>query len=225
MIASLTGVLREKDPAALLIETDGGVGYAVQVPMSTFYVLPPAGERVRLLTHQVVREDGVFLFGFASPEERAVFRELIAISGIGPRLALAVLSGLTLTELKEAVLRQDAARLTKLPGIGKKTAERLLLELKDKLARLPWGQTTRSHAASGAVPDEAPRQGQEPTAADLATSADAPDEALLVARDVQAALAALGYGDAQIAPLVARLPAGLDTPAAIRWALKQLIPR
>jgi Holliday junction DNA helicase RuvA len=110
-----------------------GVGYEVDVPMSTFYNLPATGERVVLFTHLVVREDAHLLFGFGSEPERRAFRQLVKISGIGARTALSVLSGLSVTELAQAVTMQDTGRLTKIPGIGKKTAERLLLELKDKL--------------------------------------------------------------------------------------------
>ena len=132
MIGKLTGTLLEKNPPQILIDCHG-VGYEVDVPMSTFYNLPSAGEKVSLLTHFVVREDAQMLYGFGSENERAAFRELIKISGIGPRMALAVLSGMSVTDLAQAVTTQDAARLTKVPGIGKKTAERLLLELKGKL--------------------------------------------------------------------------------------------
>jgi holliday junction DNA helicase RuvA len=133
MIGRITGTLAEKSPPQLLIDCNG-VGYEVDVPMSTFYNLPVVGERVTLLTHLVVREDAQLLYGFLSAAERATFRELLKISGIGPRTALAVLSGLSVTELAQAVAQQQAARLQKVPGIGKKTAERLLLELKGKLA-------------------------------------------------------------------------------------------
>ena len=111
-----------------------GVGYEVDVPMSTFYNLPGNGEKVTLLTHFIVREDGQFLYGFASESERYAFRQLIKISGVGARMALAVLSGLSVGDLAQAIARQESGRLTKIPGIGKKTAERLLLELKGKLA-------------------------------------------------------------------------------------------
>lgn len=111
----------------------GGVGYEVDVPMSTFYNLPAVGASVVLLTQFVVREDAQVLFGFLTAEERATFRELVKISGVGPRTALSILSGLSVAELAHAVTRQDSARLVKVPGIGKKTAERLLLELKGKL--------------------------------------------------------------------------------------------
>ena len=133
MIGKLTGTLLDKHPPQILIDCHG-VGYEVEVPMSTFYGLPPSGERVSLLTHFVVREDAQILFGFATVAERAAFRELIKISGVGPRTALALLSGLSVAELAQAVATQETGRLVKIPGIGKKTAERLLLELKGKLA-------------------------------------------------------------------------------------------
>jgi Holliday junction DNA helicase RuvA len=133
MIGRLTGTLADKSPPQLLIDAHG-VGYELDVPMSTFYNLPAVGETLTLLTHFVVREDAQLLYGFLTAGERATFRELLKISGIGPRTALAVLSGLSVTELAQAVAQQQVVRLTKVPGIGKKTAERLLLELKGKLA-------------------------------------------------------------------------------------------
>jgi len=133
MIGRLTGILLEKNPPQVLIDVHG-VGYNVDVPMSTFYNLPGNGEKLTLLTHFVVREDGQYLYGFASEAERFAFRQLIKISGIGARMALAVLSGLSVNDLAQAIARQEAGRLVKVPGIGKKTAERLLLELKGKLA-------------------------------------------------------------------------------------------
>ncbi|MDO9002318.1 MAG: Holliday junction branch migration protein RuvA [Aquabacterium sp.] len=133
MISRLTGLLAEKSPPHVLVDCNG-VGYEVQVPMSTFYNLPELGARVTLLTQFVVREDAQLLYGFLTAGERASFRELTKISGVGPRIALALLSGLSTDELAQAVAAQDAARLVKVPGIGKKTAERLLLELKGKLA-------------------------------------------------------------------------------------------
>ena len=132
MIGRLTGVLAEKAPPQVLIDVNG-VGYEVDVPMSSFFNLPGLGERVTLLTHFVVREDAQLLYGFLTHEERATFRQLIRISGIGPRTALSILSGLSVSELSQAVTQQQAGRLVKVPGIGKKTAERLLLELKGKL--------------------------------------------------------------------------------------------
>ena len=132
MIGRLTGVIAEKSPPLVLIDV-GGVGYELDVPMSSFFNLPALGERVTLLTHFVVREDAQQLFGFLTHDERSTFRLLVKISGIGPRTALAILSGLNVAELADAVSRQESGRLVKVPGIGKKTAERLLLELKGKL--------------------------------------------------------------------------------------------
>jgi Holliday junction DNA helicase RuvA len=132
MIGRLIGTLAEKAPPQVLIDVNG-VGYEVDVPMSSFFNLPGLGERVTLLTHFVVREDAQLLYGFLTHEERATFRQLIRISGVGPRTALSILSGLSVHELSQAVTQQQAGRLVKVPGIGKKTAERLLLELKGKL--------------------------------------------------------------------------------------------
>jgi Holliday junction DNA helicase RuvA len=132
MIGKLTGTLLEKNPPQLLIDCHG-VGYEVDVPMSTFYNLPAVGEVVGLLTHFVVREDAQILYGFGTAREREAFRQLIRISGVGPRTALSVLSGLGVDDLAQAVSAQDPARIVKVPGIGKKTAERLLLELKGKM--------------------------------------------------------------------------------------------
>jgi Holliday junction DNA helicase RuvA len=132
MIGRLSGILLEKNPPQLLVDCQG-VGYEVDVPMSTFYNLPHVGEKVSLFTHMAVREDAHLLFGFGSANERAVFRQLIKISGVGARTALAILSGMTIADLAQAVTLQEAGRLVKVPGIGKKTAERLLLELKGKL--------------------------------------------------------------------------------------------
>ena len=132
MIGRLTGILVEKNPPQILLDVQG-VAYEVDVPMSTFYNLPATGERVVLFTHLVVREDAHLLFGFGSEASAARSASSLKISGIGARTALSVLSGLSVAELAQAVTMQDAGRLTKIPGIGKKTAERLLLELKDKL--------------------------------------------------------------------------------------------
>jgi len=132
MIGKLTGRLLEKNPPEVLIDCHG-VGYEVLVPMSTFYHLPATGEGVSLLTQFIVREDAQLLYGFATPAERQTFRELVKVSGVGPRTALAILSGIGVADLAQAVSLQEAGRLVKVPGIGKKTAERLLLELKGKL--------------------------------------------------------------------------------------------
>jgi Holliday junction DNA helicase RuvA len=191
VIGRLAGTLMEKRPPTLLVDASG-VGYEVDVPMSTFYGLPAIGERVALLTHLVVREDAHQLFGFATQAERSAFRALIKISGVGARIALAVLSGLSVDELAQAVTRQDAATLKRLPGIGQKTAERLLLELKGKL-----GADIESGAAGTAgVPDSA--------------------------SDVLRALLALGYSEREAAAAARLVPAGTGVSEAIRFALKSL---
>jgi holliday junction DNA helicase RuvA len=132
VIGRLFGVLLEKNPPQVLVDVRG-VAYEVDVPMSTFYNLPQAGAEVTLYTHMVVREDAQLLYGFGTEPERTAFRQLLRISGVGARTALAVLSGLSVADLQHAVAAQDSGRLVKIPGIGKKTAERLLLELRDKL--------------------------------------------------------------------------------------------
>ncbi|WP_348699108.1 Holliday junction branch migration protein RuvA [Duganella fentianensis] len=132
MIGRLSGILLEKNPPQLLVDC-GGVGYEVDVSMTTFYNLPGVGEKVVLFTHQAIREDAHLLFGFGNAEERAVFRQLIKITGVGARTALSILSGMSIADLAQAVTLQESGRLVKVPGIGKKTAERLLLELKGKL--------------------------------------------------------------------------------------------
>ncbi len=192
MIGRLAGTLLEKQPPRLLVDC-GGVGYEVDVPMSTLYHLPATGERVMLFTHLVVREDAQLLYGFATQGERAAFRELVKISGVGPRTALAGLSGLSITDLAPAVTLQDAARLGQIPGIGKKTAERLLLELRGKLG------------ADLAVP------------AGLA-AADAGD----AAPDILQALTALGYSEKEALYAVKQVAAGSSVSDGIRHALKVL---
>ena len=132
MIGRIHGKLVEKHPPQIVVDVQG-VGYELDVPMSTFYQLPATGAEVSLFTHLVVREDAHQLFGFATEPERRAFRQLLRISGVGARTALSVLSGLSVADLRDAVSAQDGGRLTKIPGIGKKTAERLLLELRDKL--------------------------------------------------------------------------------------------
>lgn len=145
MIGRITGVLAEKNPPQIVVDVNG-VGYEIDVPMSTFYHLPATGERVTLQTQLIVREDAHLLYGFGTEAERATFRQLLKVSGVGPKVALAVLSGLSVNDLAAAVATQDTAMLVRVPGIGKKTAERLLLELKDKVvAALP---ATASGAAA-----------------------------------------------------------------------------
>lgn len=175
MIGLVRGIVREKTPPQILVDT-GTVGYELLVPMSTFYTLPAIGQEVTLRTHLLVREDEHQLYGFATEEERHAFRQLIRIAGIGARTALAILSGLSVRELREAVLLQDGGRLVKIPGIGKKTAERLLLELKDKTgALLPTGHGTAVPAGSAPHP------------------ANSPEEAIRA--EIVAALLALGYSE------------------------------
>jgi Holliday junction DNA helicase RuvA len=133
MIASLNGVLAEKSPPRIVLEV-AGIGYDVEVPMSTFYGLPATGAPLRLLIHQVVREDALLLYGLASDGERSVFRHLLKVSGVGPRFALAILSGISIESFAQLVHAEDVAALTRIPGVGRKTAERLLIEMRDKLA-------------------------------------------------------------------------------------------
>jgi Holliday junction DNA helicase RuvA len=185
VIGRLSGRLVSKNPPQVLLDVQG-VGYEVEVPMSTFYSLPATGEPVTLLTHLVVREDAHVLFGFATPEERAAFRQLIRISGVGARTALSVLSGLSVAELASAVAMQDAARLTKVPGIGRKTAERLLLELKGKIAE---GAVKPAAGAAGDVVNALVGLGYSEKEALAAVKGLPPG--LAVAEGIRAALKAL----------------------------------
>ncbi|MGA0024978.1 MAG: Holliday junction branch migration protein RuvA [Burkholderiales bacterium] len=149
MIGRVSGRLLTKQPPQITVDVNG-VGYELDVPMSTLYQLPATGAEVTLYTHLVVREDAHLLFGFATEAERAMFRQLIKISGVGARTALSILSGLSVAELHEAVRAQDGARLTRIPGIGKKTAERLLLEMRDRLPKagvLPAGATVAGNGS------------------------------------------------------------------------------
>ena len=195
MIGRLAGTLLAKHPPQLLIDVNG-VGYEVEAPMSTIFNLPECGASVVLLTHLTVREDGHFLFGFLSESERSAFRQLIKITGIGARTALAVLSGMSVDEVAEAIAKQESGRLIKVPGIGKKTAERLLLELKDKLQNFGGNAT---FALSG-------------------TAQRAPDHA----GDILNALLSLGYNDREAAAAMKPLPAGIGVSDGIRQALKHL---
>ncbi|MBC7779068.1 MAG: Holliday junction branch migration protein RuvA [Proteobacteria bacterium] len=192
MIGRLSGLLREKNPPQLLLEV-GGVGYEIDVPMSTFYSLPRVGDPVTLHTHLTIREDAHLLYGFATERERHVFRLLIRISGVGAKTALAVLSGMDVDGLTEAIALQETARLTRVPGIGKKTAERLLLELKGKLGDALPG------AGVGGAPAERPG-----------------------ANDVLNALLALGYSDKEAVYAVKQVPEGTAVSDGIRMALKLL---
>lgn len=191
MIGRLTGILLEKNPPLITVDVHG-VGYEIDVPMSTFYNLPNIGDKVSLQTHLAVREDGHFLYGFLSEGERAAFRQLLKVSGIGARTALSVLSGLSVSELAQAVAVQEVGRLVKIPGIGKKTAERLLLELRDKLPK----SAAISAAVASAEPD--------------------------VGSDILNALLALGYNDKEAASAMKQLPADVAVSDGIRQALKLL---
>lgn len=147
MIGRLTGVLLEKHPPQVLVDVNG-VGYEVEVPMSTFYNLPEIGAKVTLLTQFVVREDAQLLFGFLTAREREGFRQLVKVSGIGAKSALVILSGLSVDDLAHAIASQDVALLVRIPGIGKKTAERMLLELRDKFTFTGTGGSTASQQTS-----------------------------------------------------------------------------
>ena len=149
MIGRITGRLAEKNPPQILIDVNG-VGYELEVPMSTFYGLPALGQNVSLATHLAVREDGHFLYGFATEDERAAFRQLLKVAGIGARTALAVLSGLSVHDLAQAVALQESGRLVKIPGIGKKTAERIVVELRDKVGFAPGKPGATGPTAAGA---------------------------------------------------------------------------
>jgi holliday junction DNA helicase RuvA len=138
MIGSLRGRITSKTPPQLTVEV-GGVGYEVEAPMSTFFHLPAVGEEVRLLTHFVVREDAQLLYGFATEDERRLFRSLLKVSGIGPKIGLAILSGISVEAFAMCVQNQDVGALVRVPGIGRKTAERLLVEMRDRLAPLTGG--------------------------------------------------------------------------------------
>jgi holliday junction DNA helicase RuvA len=192
MIGRLTGSLQEKNPPQVLLDV-GGVGYEVDVPMSTFYNLPAIGERVTLHTQMIVREDAHLLFGFATNDERETFRRLLKITGVGPKLALSILSGLSVTELAHAVATQEVGRLTKIPGVGKKTAERLLLELRDKLPE-----------------------------AQAAAALLGKPETHSASSDALNALLALGYNEREANWAIKQLPPDLNVSDSIRQALKLL---
>ena len=191
MIGKLTGTLLEKNPPEVVVDC-AGVGYEVQVPMGTFYNLPAIGERVSLLTHFIVREDAQLLYGFGSAPERATFRELIKVAGVGPRTALSILSGMGVNDLAQAITLQEAGRLVKVPGIGKKTAERLLLELRGKIGADMGANSARAQVTSQAQ------------------------------ADILQALLALGYNDKEAATALKALPQDVGVSEGIRLALKAL---
>lgn len=191
MIARLSGILIEKTPPQVVIDCHG-VGYECEVPMSTFYNLPATGEKIVLLTQFIVREDAQLLYGFGSEQERMTFRQLLKVNGIGAKLALAILSGLSVDDLAQAVALQETGLLTKVPGIGKKTAERLLLELKDKFS------------IEGMAAPTGGAQGKSASG------------------DVLNALLALGYNEREALAAVKQLPADIAVAEGIKLSLKTL---
>ena len=195
MIGRLTGMLIEKQPPLIVLDVSG-VGYELDVPMGTFYELPALGAKATLFTHQVVREDAQLLYGFATRNERDTFRALIKISGVGPKIALAILSGMNADELALAVAGEDTVRLAKVPGIGKKTAERLVLELRGKLSGI---------ASAGPLFSQSGVQG-EPSAR----------------QDILHALLALGYNEREAAAALKPIPADASVNDGIKLALKSL---
>lgn len=200
MIGRLTGILLEKQPPQLLIDVNG-VGYEVEAPMSTFYQLPAVGEKVTLHTHLIVREDAQLLCGFATPLERQLFRHLIKVNSVGAKLALTILSGVSASEFARSVQQKDAAALTRLPGVGKKTAERLIIEMRDRLDDLPVEL----------LPD---------TAESLPGVAQASSEE----RDALSALVALGYKPQEASRLLQHVATdGLESQEIIRLALKAAV--
>lgn len=192
MIGRIQGLLIQKNPPRILVDCHG-VGYEIDVPMSTIYQLPENGQQVTLLTHFVVREDAQLLFGFATESEREAFKTLIKISGVGARTALAILSGMSVPDIAQAVTLQESARLTTVPGIGKKTAERLLLELKGKFSVDSVTSSGSSHVASNSNTNE-----------------------------ILQALLALGYSDKEAVLALKNIPAELSVSDGIRMALKTL---
>ena len=191
MIGRLSGTLLEKNPPQILLDVSG-IGYEVNVPMSTFYNLPKIGEKLALFTQLIVREDAHLLYGFGTEAERATFKQLLKVSGVGPKVGLAVLSGMSVNDLAEAVATQESGRLTRVPGIGKKTAERLLLELKDKL-KVDVRITVGGEAA-------------KPTSA----------------ADILNALMSLGYNEKEALYAIRELPKDVTVSDGIRQALKLL---
>lgn len=192
MIGSLTGKLTEKHPPQIIIDVNG-VGYEVDVSMQTFYKLPPVGETVRLCTHLAVREDAHLLFGFADAAERATFRQLIKVGGIGAKTALGILSAMSAEELAQAVAQEDVKRLSSAPGIGKKTAERMILELRGKL-----------------------------TAAGVSDGLFAPAAADGGSDDIVSTLLALGYSEREARAAVKGIAPGTEVAEGVRLALRNL---
>ncbi|WP_104399395.1 Holliday junction branch migration protein RuvA [Vibrio penaeicida] len=205
MIGRLRGILIEKQPPELLIEVSG-VGYEIQMPMSCFYELPNVGEEAIIYTHFVVREDAQLLYGFNTVKERALFREVIKANGVGPKLGLGILSGMTASQFVSCVEREDISTLVKLPGVGKKTAERLVVEMKDRLKG--WGAGDLFTPATDAAPiDSAPQNSEQ----------NAEEEAI-------SALLALGYKPQMASKVVSQIAkSGMSSEELIREALKSMV--
>ncbi|ATC95194.1 Holliday junction branch migration protein RuvA [Pseudoalteromonas tunicata] len=205
MIGRLSGILIEKQPPQILLDV-AGVGYEVHLPMTCFYHLPKEGEKTTLYTHFVVREDAQLLFGFNHKAERALFRELLKANGVGPKLGLAILSGMSADQFVQCVQHEDATSLVKLPGVGKKTAERLVLEMKDRLK--DWGRDLFNPSSNELVLE----MQNGPNVHDSAED------------DAIAALVALGYKQAQAEKTVKSLRApGKTSEVLIREALKSML--
>lgn len=205
VIGRLRGILLEKQPPELLIEVNG-IGYEVQMPMSCFYELPNIGEEAIIYTHFVVREDAQLLYGFNTVKERALFREVIKANGVGPKLGLGILSGMTASQFVSCVEREDISTLVKLPGVGKKTAERLVVEMKDRLKGWGSGDLFTPHTDAAPV-DSAPQVDQ----------ANAEEEAI-------SALLALGYKPTQASKVVSQVKAAdMSSEELIREALKSMV--
>lgn len=192
MIGSLTGTLASKQPPWLMLDV-GGVGYELEAPMTTFYELPPVGSKLTLVTHLVVREDAQLLYGFLSDAERALFRELLRVSGIGARIALAVLSSMSVGGFHQCIENRDLASLVRVPGVGKKTGERLIVELADRLPD-DWSGTSSQPVSQGQPASEA-----------------------------ESALLALGYRQSEVTRMLGALDTtGMTTESLIREALRQV---
>lgn len=201
MIGQLRGIILEKQPPQLLLDVQG-VGYEIDAPMSTFYQLPETGQEVQLFTHFVVREDAHHLYGFYSRDERHLFRTLLKVNGIGPRLGLTILSSTTAEEFVRSVLNNDTASLVRVPGIGKKTAERLIIEMRDKLAN--WCQSTPAEGATLIKTENHARH--------------------QILQDAMSALVALGYKQQEASRLMSKIDDGAaSSEELIRRALREMM--
>lgn len=204
MIGRIIGVLAEKQAPDILVDVHG-VCYELQVPMSTIYQLPALGQDVVLHTHLVVREDAQLLYGFYSPQERRMFRSLIKVSGVGPKMALAILSGMAVDEFVKTVRVNDIVGLTRMPGIGRKTAERLIVEMKDRLDE--WSVEIETPDYSRGAPEKVPTERQ-------------------LSQEAETALVALGYKPAEATRIIAKAlksdPAITRSDELIRTALRSM---